>query len=116
MEVSLLLFASRQVKHHQVHLIQLVNIIYSIFNCFSGESQGCGGVVNLTVNAQHELRAPSVAVNPIRDQGELDCQWTAIATPGKVIRFQLSQIDMTPENCNDDYIEVSTANSLAANN
>ena len=53
-----------------------------------GENQGCGGIVNLTEASQHPLRAPDAAVTPRngRIEGELDCQWTVLASAGKVIR------------------------------
>jgi hypothetical protein len=75
---------------------------------FTGERQGCGGLVNLTSNAQQQLRAPDAAVLPRNGHidGELDCQWTVIAPPGKVIRLQLTQIDMTESGCSGDYLEV----------
>ena len=78
----------------------------------AGERQGCGGIVNLTETSQVQLRAPDVAVNPRNDriEGELDCQWTVLTLPGKVIRFQLTQIDMAATtasgNCDDDYLEL----------
>ena len=78
----------------------------------AGERQGCGGIVNLTETSQVQLRAPDVAVNPRNDriEGELDCQWTVLTLPGKVIRFQLTQIDMAATtasgNCDGDYLEL----------
>lgn len=74
----------------------------------AGERQGCGGLVNLTANPQQQLRAPDAAVLPRNGHidGELDCQWTVIAPPGKVIRLQLTQIDMTDAGCSEDYLEV----------
>ena len=78
----------------------------------SGADQGCGGVINLTATTQQQLRAPDAAVN-LRDgriEGELDCQWLVVAQPAKVIRLQLTQIDMEPApasgQCRYDYLEV----------
>lgn len=74
-----------------------------------GERQGCGGLVNLTESVQQQLRAPNAAVTPRNGQidGELNCQWTVLAPPGKVIRLQLTQIDMaTDSSCSEDYLEV----------
>lgn len=74
----------------------------------AGERQGCGGLVNLTDNPQQQLRAPDAATTPRNGQisGELDCQWTVLAPPGKVIRLQFTQIDMMDSGCSEDYIEV----------
>lgn len=58
---------------------------------------------------QRQLRAPSAAVTPRNGQieGELDCRWTVLAPPGKVIRLQLTQIDMSIDaDCSEDYLEV----------
>lgn len=85
------------------------DIPFSAFNWSSkGERQGCGGLVNLTQNAQQQIRAPEVAVTPRNGQmdGELDCRWIVIAPPGKVIRLQLTQIDMMDGGCSEDYVEV----------
>jgi len=77
-----------------------------------GEQQGCGGVVNLTSVSQQQLRAPDAALNPVngRIEGDLDCQWTVLTRPGKVIRLQFTQIDMeapsTDGSCSGDFIEV----------
>ena len=78
-----------------------INIFFSV-----GERQGCGGVVNLTETSQVQLRAPDAAVSPGDGGGELDCQWTVLSPPGKVIRLQFTQLDMTDSGCNDDFIEV----------
>ncbi|XP_046451773.1 cubilin-like isoform X2 [Daphnia pulex] len=82
----------------------------------SGERQGCGGLVNLTANPQQQLRAPDAAVLPRNGHidGELDCQWTVIAPPGKVIRLQLTQIDMTDAGCSEDYLEARDGASKSA--
>ena len=59
---------------------------------YKGERQGCGGVVNLTEVIQQQLRAPDAALNPTngRIEGELDCQWTVLTRPGKVIRKSIA--------------------------
>lgn len=75
-------------------------------------------MINLTQTVQYQLRAPDAAVTPDsngRIEGDLDCQWQVLSPPGKVIRLQFTQIDMTDSGCTEDYIEVRVLTFSAVN-
>ena len=81
----------------------------------SGPNQGCGGLLNLTTGSGNvQLRAPDAALSPVSNGGELDCQWTVLAPPTKVVRLQFTQLEMSDSGCSEDFIEARDGSGESA--
>ncbi|XP_026480044.1 cubilin homolog [Ctenocephalides felis] len=97
------------------HGVQLSGFIAHVL-FVAGESQGCGGLLNITDTNQQFMLNPGTLMNSEGYLNNLDCHWSLNTTLGKNIKLEFQDFHLAPcvnhtnkdaeYKCNCDYLEV----------